>query len=82
MGWEVMRKEYHTGTENEVVKFCFFCNTSDMAFGPVFYLDCTEDEFYTAWREVNPRIEPRDARGTHLLGEAIEKMQKHFGMVM
>ncbi len=82
MGWEVMRKVVHAGTENEVVKFCFFCNTSDMAFGPVFYLDCTEDEFYTAWREVNPKIEPRDARGTHLLGEAIEKMQKHFGMVM
>jgi len=84
MGWEVMMKKVHEDTEDVVVKFCFFCNTSDIAFGPVFYLDCNSPgDFYDSWNEVNPGIDPRIHRhqvASYALQECIERMQRHYGM--
>ena len=77
MGWEVMVNNTHSGLFK---RFGFFCNTSDHAFGPVFYLDgCyDEGEFYTVWSEVNPRMDPRVLHPKELW-DAILRMKEYFG---
>ena len=59
MGWEVMKNETHNG---QFKRWCFFCNTGDVAFGDIFFLnDCVnEAEFYQVRGKVNPNA--RDPR--------------------
>ena len=76
MGWEVAINQTHNG---EFKRYVFFCNTSDKAFGPVFYLsDCYDiGEFYKAWDELQlpePRCLPSDLLWTYIL-----HMKEHFG---
>ena len=77
MGWEVAKNETHNG---QFRRFMFFCNTSDIAFGPVFYLnDCySQDDFYQAWGRVNEFVDPRTLSEDELW-QAILRMKEYFG---
>ena len=71
MGWEVLINDSWR------FRFSFFCNTTDLAFGPVFYLDCgCIEEFYEVWRELS-LPDPRGMTEYELF-EAIEKMSAHI----
>jgi hypothetical protein len=77
MGWEVAQNKTHDGM---FIRYAFFCNTGDEAFGHVFYLNDCDDigTFYDAWSEVNEGIDPRTI-DSEALWECILNMKEYFG---
>jgi len=75
MGWEVAENTVYDFS----TRYVFFCNTADVAFGPVFWLECDSiGEFYDAWNEVNKGIDPRTIDG-EALWDCIVNMKEYFG---
>ena len=71
MGWEVLINDSWR------FRFSFFCNTGDIPFGDVFYLDCGSiQEFYEVWGELS-LPDPR-SMSQHERWDAIEKMRAHI----
>tara|TARA_Y100000004_G_C8673951_1_gene310443 strand:+ start:45 stop:323 length:279 start_codon:yes stop_codon:yes gene_type:complete len=76
MGWEVAQNKSNNGL---FIRYVFFCNTADIAFGPVFWLECDSiREFYDAWNEVNKGIDPRII-DSEALWDCIVNMKEYFG---
>ena len=76
MGWEVLMNDgYAHG-----MRFSFFCNTADKAFGSVFYLVGCDSilEFYDGWDEVVGAASDPRAMDEDTLWEKIFEMKKYF----